>query len=760
MRRLVKNRIVALFGVIALVLGLFSGLGGADRVRANDYNDYIFDTHTRNDNVLTFNIDGVDYTVTVTSSEASVFEWSLNGENQMLRVIPGKENKIKFTLGNNFDKNSMNVKTSGTPQILAVNDNNEFTISSDIKGVHIYLEHAGGQGPSGGDEVAHIEMSSSPDSVWEGIPCVREEYYNVINEETGEIRWDYSKQKSWQYCSVSVNGSPHTGFGGRGEEVRQENDASFSPKTGEDAHKLDLTFSFSWSFRPDEIISINGHEYNVAEYLDFDNEQKWLDAFAFEYQNQDISLMIPDVEVEPDGEGVYNLSIVIDLRPITDTECFVGNFLWRNNAEGADSQDDLYVGNASLELISATYPERLQGTSFGKEVLDSESRKTKAEKTAKYITYGISEESGIGEMVLPVGTKVTMRIVPEFGYQVQAFKVNGFPIEKNAYASGGDTDVAYYTFTIEKANFHLGAEVVATPNEVEANNSKAVSGGSVTLGGAEDTMQAGTAKLEVGDIKPSDEQVSKFTAAAGDYNIADYVDISLFNTIYKGNKDNGSWDTKVDTLQNPATISLDLKAVEGAKSAVIVHEKSDGTYETLDADYDDKTGTVTFATSSFSNYAIAYSEAPAKKHIPEDAKKDVPEGYDMLFRMYNPNSGEHFYTTSRKEGNTLVDAGWTYEGDGWIAPKDGDPVYRMYNPNSGDHHYTMSKREKNKLVEAGWNYEGIGWHSEADTGKPLYRLYNPNAQVGQHHYTASTRERDALTAAGWNYEGLCWYGHK
>lgn len=148
-----------------------------------------------------------------------------------------------------------------------------------------------------------------------------------------------------------------------------------------------------------------------------------------------------------------------------------------------------------------------------------------------------------------------------------------------------------------------------------------------------------------------------------------------------------------------------------------------------------------------------------KGYIPADAKKDVPEDYDMLFRMYNPNTGEHFYTTSRTEGNNLVEAGWTYEGEGWIAPKGGKPVYRLYNSNTGDHHYTMSEREKNKLVELGWVDEKVGWYSDEENGKPLYRLYNPNTLVGQHHYTTSKRERDRLISAGWNDEGIAWYGY-
>ncbi len=133
--------------------------------------------------------------------------------------------------------------------------------------------------------------------------------------------------------------------------------------------------------------------------------------------------------------------------------------------------------------------------------------------------------------------------------------------------------------------------------------------------------------------------------------------------------------------------------------------------------------------------------------------------YKNMYRLYNPYSGEHFYTSSGKEKNDLVKAGWQFEGTAWQAPEEsGTPVYRLYNPNEGDHHYTVSKKEKNDLVKAGWKYEGIGWYSDENEGTALYRLYNPNASTGSHHYTISKKEKDKLVEAGWKYEGIAWYG--
>ncbi len=138
------------------------------------------------------------------------------------------------------------------------------------------------------------------------------------------------------------------------------------------------------------------------------------------------------------------------------------------------------------------------------------------------------------------------------------------------------------------------------------------------------------------------------------------------------------------------------------------------------------------------------------------------EDYRIMYRFYNPNNGEHFYTKSKVEAENLVSYGWNYEGIGWYAPTTSDtPVYRLYNPNEGDHHYTTSELERDNLVKIGWNYEGIGWYSASkSSGIPLYRLFNPNARTGSHHYTRSTAERDYLDKIGWNYEGIGWYSVK
>ena len=130
-----------------------------------------------------------------------------------------------------------------------------------------------------------------------------------------------------------------------------------------------------------------------------------------------------------------------------------------------------------------------------------------------------------------------------------------------------------------------------------------------------------------------------------------------------------------------------------------------------------------------------------------------------MYRLYNPNSGEHFYTASESERNHLISLGWNDEGTGWIAPETSNtPVYRLYNPYGGEHHYTMSVAERDMLIRAGWNDEGIGWYSDDAQAVPLYRQYNPNQPANNHNYTTSLSENNWLVSIGWRAEGIGWYG--
>ncbi len=132
-----------------------------------------------------------------------------------------------------------------------------------------------------------------------------------------------------------------------------------------------------------------------------------------------------------------------------------------------------------------------------------------------------------------------------------------------------------------------------------------------------------------------------------------------------------------------------------------------------------------------------------------------------MHRLYNPYSGEHFYTGSYDEFDHLWNLGWEDEGIGWVAPSYSEyPVYRLYNGNAGEHFFTLSASERDNLVKEGWTYEGIGWYSAGsdwEGASPLYREYNPNAFANNHNYTIGVGEHNYLVSLGWKNEGIGWY---
>lgn len=127
------------------------------------------------------------------------------------------------------------------------------------------------------------------------------------------------------------------------------------------------------------------------------------------------------------------------------------------------------------------------------------------------------------------------------------------------------------------------------------------------------------------------------------------------------------------------------------------------------------------------------------------AETNVP-----VYRMYNSNSGEHFYTENLYEARSLHDkSGWNYEGIQSYQPTSGIPVFRLYNKNAGVHFYTLDTNERDHLKGLGWRYECVSFMSGGNI--PIYRSYNPNNS--QHNYTTHAYEQNHLTSIGWRGEG-------
>ncbi len=245
--------------------------------------------------------------------------------------------------------------------------------------------------------------------------------------------------------------------------------------------------------------------------------------------------------------------------------------------------------------------------------------------------------------------------------------------------------------------------------------------------------------------KPADAQYT-YTFAGWDPAIADVVADVVYKATYTStvNKYTVSFDSDGGTEVAAQTVDYGSKATKPADPA-----KENATFKEWQLDgkaYD-------FDTAVTGNVALkaVYEENPPVTHV--------------MYRLYNQYSGEHHYTANVAERDACIEAGWTDEGEAWVAPDTSStPVYRLYNPYEplGDHHYTVDKQEYDDCVAAGWAGEDVGWYSDDAHGAPLYRVYNPNAyalgMTGAHHYTADKGEYDGLAEIGWIAEDIAWYG--
>ena len=91
-------------------------------------------------------------------------------------------------------------------------------------------------------------------------------------------------------------------------------------------------------------------------------------------------------------------------------------------------------------------------------------------------------------------------------------------------------------------------------------------------------------------------------------------------------------------------------------------------------------------------------------------------------------------------------------GDGPCLTSDSSQVtmHRLYNPYTGEHFYTASDAERDNLVGVGWKEEGVGWYgvgSSTYSTKQAYAVYSADDQ------TLSFYKRTTVPTQGSKFEG-------
>lgn len=141
---------------------------------------------------------------------------------------------------------------------------------------------------------------------------------------------------------------------------------------------------------------------------------------------------------------------------------------------------------------------------------------------------------------------------------------------------------------------------------------------------------------------------------------------------------------------------------------------------------------------------------------------DEPGGDDQdmtdsieVYRLYNPYTYEHLYTTDSNEYEILYKKhGWGQEGIGWYTLESGTPVYRLFQSGLDNHLYTTDLNEIKVLTtKYGWKPDNNGepvFYSDGDI--PIYRVYNAGLN-GLHLLTTDLNEYHTLGKLGWKKEG-------
>jgi Repeat of unknown function (DUF5648) len=162
-----------------------------------------------------------------------------------------------------------------------------------------------------------------------------------------------------------------------------------------------------------------------------------------------------------------------------------------------------------------------------------------------------------------------------------------------------------------------------------------------------------------------------------------------------------------------------------------------------------------------------------------------PAGTVPLFRLYNHDSGDHFYTTDANERDrAIARSGYRSEGVACAVFAAGNArpgltaLYRLWNGDESDHFYTVDPAENNRAQSGGgYRYEGIACFVFPPTGGPpgtvpLYRLYKHDeglldsigdffSGIGNTIVGAASTIGGALldtfdSTFGWALDGLSW----
>ena len=212
------------------------------------------------------------------------------------------------------------------------------------------------------------------------------------------------------------------------------------------------------------------------------------------------------------------------------------------------------------------------------------------------------DEKG-GHIAVEAGKQVTVRLTPDYGYQLTGVSLNG------GVTLAPQAEVSTFTFTMPDTNVHFKGIFTQTQDEIKTSGTK-VSSASVENGA--NAAPSGNLRLTVED---SNADTTNALAQVENAVSAEAVNLTLDQIVSKG--DGTNWENPVTQFDQPVKMKLQVADYDTAAGYEVVREHN-GNLTKLTTSVSEN-GTLTFETNQFSTYFIVKT---AKKADNGNAKTE------------------------------------------------------------------------------------------------------------------------------------------
>lgn len=220
------------------------------------------------------------------------------------------------------------------------------------------------------------------------------------------------------------------------------------------------------------------------------------------------------------------------------------------------------------------------------------------------------DEKG-GHIAVETGRKVTIKLIPDYGWQVAGLTLNG-----GEKLTPDEDNVSTFTFVMGDSNIHLKGLFEKASDEIKIDKGNTVK--SVSISNGENAVASGNLALTVSDNTSYDSQKEQAVAEGAVYVSA--VDFTLQQLVSKGN--GSAWVSDVTEFEKPVTLNVSIDDYDENYYYIVIRNHN-GEITKLDTTANE--GTISFETNRFSTYVILKKE---KSGAGQDSSDTAESGVD------------------------------------------------------------------------------------------------------------------------------------